>query len=148
MAAVVSSTQAGGPPGDWIRGVYTKGSPAPQVLPPSLTLSEAHAFAARTVGATVITGRGNSMAPLYPDGTVLVVARRSYAELSRGMTVVYRNRANRSVAHVLVARAKDGWRVTGLNNRNHDGEGVDAANLVGVVIAAFQPGADLRMAQR
>lgn len=139
MVALVSTVQAGRRDADWIRGVYTKGSPAPHILPSSLTLSEARAVAARTEGAMVITGRGNSMAPLYPDGTVLVVARRAFTELSRGMTVVYRNRANRSVAHVLVARANDGWRVTGLNNRNHDGEGVDATNLVGVVVAAFQP---------
>lgn len=88
------------------------------------------------------------MAPLYPDGTVLVVARRPFEELARGMTVVYRNRANRSVAHVLVARANDGWRVTGLNNRNHDGEGVDAANLVGVVVAAFEPVSGALVTQR
>jgi hypothetical protein len=40
---------------------------------------------------------------------------------------------------VLVAKARDGWRVAGLNNRDHDMEPVSAANLVGVVIAAFSP---------
>lgn len=148
FVALVSALPAaqGGP--EWIRGVYTKGSPAPKAIPSSLTLSEAQALATRTGGCSVITGRGNSMAPLYPDGTVLVVARRPYDALQRGMTVVYRNRSNRSVAHVLVARANDGWRVTGLNNRNHDGEGVDAGNLVGVVIAAFQPVPGILVSQR
>ncbi len=148
LVALASTVQAGRGDSDWIRGIYTKGSPAPHQLPSALTLGEAQAVAARTEGAMVITGRGNSMAPLYPDGTVLVVARRAYSELSRGMTVVYRNRANRSVAHVLVARANDGWRVTGLNNRTHDGEGVDAANLVGVVVAAFQPVSGVVVSQR
>lgn len=148
FVALVSALPAaqGGP--EWIRGVYTKGSPAPKPIPSSLTLSEAQALAARTGGCSVITGRGNSMAPLYPDGTVLVVAQRPYDALQRGMTVVYRNRSNRSVAHVLVARANDGWRVTGLNNRSHDGEGVDAGNLVGVVIAAFQPVPGILISQR
>lgn len=148
LAVLVSNAQAGSSDGEWIRGVYTKGSPAPRALPSNLVPSEAQAVAARVAGATVITGRGNSMAPLYPDGTVLVVARRPFAELARGMTVVYRNRANRSVAHVLVARASDGWRVTGLNNRTHDGEGVDPANLVGVVIAAFEPVDGILVSQR
>ncbi len=148
FGALTLTVQAGQASGDWIRGVYTKGSPAPTALPSTLALREAQAYAARTQGATVITGRGHSMAPLYPDGTVLVVASRPYSELSRGMTVVYRNRANRSVAHVLVARANDAWRVTGLNNRSHDGEGVDAANLVGVVVAAFQPVPGVLVTQR
>ena len=47
--------------------------------------------------------------------------------------------ARKIVAHVLVAKVRDGWRVAGLNNRDHDMEPVSAANLVGVVIAAFQP---------
>jgi Peptidase S24-like len=148
LVALVSTLQATEGSRDWIRGIYTKGSPAPKRIPSSLTLSEAQALAAQTGGCSVITGRGNSMAPLYPDGTVLVVAQRPYDALERGMTVVYRNRANRSVAHVLVARANDGWRVTGLNNRNHDGEGVDASNLVGVVIAAFQPVPGIAVSQR
>ncbi len=148
LLALVSTLQAGQGSSDWIRGVYTKGSPAPKRIPSILTLSEAQSLAAQTEGCSVITGRGNSMAPLYPDGTVLVVAQQPYDALARGMTVVYRNRANRSVAHVLVARANDGWRVTGLNNRNHDGEGVDAANLVGVVIAAFQPIPGVVVSQR
>lgn len=148
LIALAATLQAGHDKGDWIRGIYTKGSPQPRSLPSSLVWSEAHAVAARTEGGMVITGRGNSMAPLYPDGTVLVVAHRNYAELARGMTVVYRNRENRSVAHVLVARANDGWRVAGLNNRTHDGEGVDAANLVGVVVAAFQPISGTAVSQR
>ncbi len=148
VVAVASAAHAASGAGDWIHGIYTKGSPAPRALPSSITLKEARAFAARTEGATVITGRGNSMAPLYPDGTVLVVARRAYTDLVRGMTVVYRNRANRSVAHVLIARAKDGWRVAGLNNPRHDGEGVDDSNLVGVVVAAFQPVPGILVSQR
>ena len=47
--------------------------------------------------------------------------------------------ARKVVAHVLVAKVRDGWRVAGLNNRSHDMEPVLAENLVGVVIAAFQP---------
>ena len=53
--------------------------------------------------------------------------------------MLYRNRQQRVVAHVLVARGRDGWRVQGLNNPTHDMEPIRAENLVGVVIAAYQP---------
>ena len=96
----------------------------------------------------MITGRGNSLAPLYSEGTALVVAQRPCDALQRGMTVVYRNRSNRFVARVLVARAHEGWRSTGLNNRSHVDEDVDATDLVGVVIAAFQPVPRIMVSQR
>jgi len=43
------------------------------------------------------------------------------------------------ITHVLVAKAGDGWRTTGLNNRRHDFVPVNAGNIRGVVVAAFTP---------
>ncbi len=79
------------------------------------------------------------MLPLYEPGTILVLRQLPFAQLKRGQTVLYRNQENKIVAHVLVARTRDGWRAQGLNNRQHDMEPVHEDNLVGVVIAAYRP---------
>lgn len=123
----------------WIRGVFTGKSPR------SVTLSEtdawqcANTFAEKAPNSFVLVGSGHSMHPLYTPGTILVLQKFPYELLERGQTVLYRNQARKTVAHVLVAKVRDGWRVAGLNNRSHDMEPVLAENLVGVVIAAFQP---------
>jgi len=77
------------------------------------------------------------MHPLYPSGTFLVVQPQPYPNLQRGMTVMFRSEANHTIAHVLVARTRDGWRTSGLNNRRQDYLPVNAGNIAGVVIAAF-----------
>ena len=88
------------------------------------------------------------MEPLYASGTIMVVARKKFEELRRGQTILYRNRANVTVAHVLVAKCADGWRVAGLNNRVHDNDGVRPENLLGVVVAAITPVVEQSVALR
>lgn len=83
------------------------------------------------------------MLPLYPAGTRLVLREVPFPQLRPGQTVIYRNRAGRAVAHVLVARSRDGWRVRGLNNRLQDMEPVRAENLLGVVVAAYTANSSL-----
>jgi hypothetical protein len=133
------------PPAQWIRGIYVA-SPAPDVIPRSLAWQRAEALARLRPGATVLHGSGASMEPYYPSGTLLVVAPAPFTELTRGQTVIYHNRQGRPVAHVLVARCPDGWRVAGLNNPRPDADGVRADNLLGVVIAAITPAPDQRVA--
>jgi signal peptidase I len=87
----------------------------------------------------VLVGAGHSMRPLYEAGTILVLRQIPYEQLERGQTVLYRTEQRKVVAHVLVARARDGWRARGLNNPQHDMEPVQPENYVGVVIAAYQP---------
>lgn len=125
----------------WIRGIFTGHSPRPELLPENEAWRLASRLAQQTPGAFVIVGGGESMRPLYTDGAILVCRQVSYTELTRGMTALYRSKENQShvVAHVLIAKARDGWRAAGLNNRGHDMEPVVADNLVGVVIAAFTP---------
>ena len=123
----------------WIRGVFTGHSPRPVVVKETEAWQQAGALAAKTRGAFVLAGSGKSMQPLYTPGTILVMQACAYAQLRPGQTVLYRNKAGKSVAHVLITKARDGWRTAGLNNPVHDMEPVVAANLVGVVIAAFQP---------
>jgi signal peptidase I len=123
----------------WIRGVYTEGSPRPIETTAFVAWFSAGELAARDDRRSVVVGTGRSMHPLYPSGTILVLRSVAYSELRRGQTALYRSRHNRVVAHVLVAKARDGWRTRGLNNRRHDMEPVVPSNLVGIVVAAFVP---------
>ena len=123
----------------WIRGVFTGKSPRAVSLSETDAWQQAGAFADKAPDSFVLVGSGQSMQPLYAPGAILVLQQFPYELLEPGQTVLYRNRARKIVAHVLVARARDGWRVAGLNNRRHDMEPVLPGNLVGVVIAAFQP---------
>lgn len=123
----------------WIRGVFTGKSPRAVRLPETDAWQQAGTLAEKAPNAFVLVGSGQSMQPLYGPGAILVLQQFPYELLEPGQTVLYRNRARKVVAHVLVAKVRDGWRVAGLNNRGHDREPVLAENLVGVVIAAFQP---------
>lgn len=126
-------------PVTWIRSMFTGESPVPLAVTETEAWQRAAALAAENPGAIVLLGSGHSMEPLYEPGTVLVIVRRAFTELKRGQTVLYRNKENRMVAHLLLAHVRDGWRVRGLNNRWHDMEPVVAENLAGVVLAAFAP---------
>jgi phage repressor protein C with HTH and peptisase S24 domain len=121
----------------YIAGTYVI-SPAAQFATPSTARLKAYEIATAIPGAYVIEGRGRSMLPLYQSGTLLVVRPTPFEKLSRGMSVVFRSH-NRSITHVLVAKTKDGWRTTGLNNRRHDYISVNSDNIRGVVVAAFTP---------
>ena len=124
----------------WIRGIYTGLTPRAVELPAGEAWQKATVLAAEHNGAFAVVGTGRSMLPLYQPGTILVLAPLSYGSLRRGQTAVYRNGRDRLVAHVLVAKARDGWRAAGLNNRWHDMEPLVADKLLGVVVAAFRPG--------
>ncbi|MDD3179786.1 MAG: S24/S26 family peptidase [Opitutaceae bacterium] len=123
----------------WIRGLFVGHSPPVQQIVGADARQQAEACAAQFPEAFVLAAAGESMKPLYSNGTILVCRRIAYAELERGMTILYRNQEHQVVAHLLVARARDGWRVAGLNNSRQDMEPVVADNLVGVVVAAFTP---------
>lgn len=123
----------------WIRGIFTGRSPRPVTVEAREAWQNAQTLAAQTPGAFVLVGGGSSMQPLYQPGTILVLQPRGYEKLERGQTALYRNQAGKVVAHVLITKARDGWRVAGLNNRMHDMEPVLATNLVAVVIAAYRP---------
>jgi signal peptidase I len=123
----------------WIRGVYTRESPRPQLSSEDKAWQRAIMLAESTPDAFVLVGTGSSMQPLYDTETILVLRQLPFRELQRGQTVLYRNKRGKIVAHVLVSRTRDGWRARGLNNHTHDMEPVQAENLVGIVLAAFKP---------
>ena len=123
----------------WIRGVFTGHSPRAVLASDAEAWNEVGRLVSEVPDTFALVGTGRSMQPLYPAGTILVLREVDYRDLRSGQTVVYRSRAQRAVAHVLVAKARDGWRVRGLNNRTHDMEPVVADNLIGVVVAAYLP---------
>lgn len=122
----------------YVAGHYVAASPRLEMRPASEAARLARQAAAAHPGAFVVRGRGESMHPLYPNGTLLVVQPRPYETLERGMTVMFRSSANHSITHVLVARTSDGWRTSGLNNRRADYLCVNADNIAGVVVAAYR----------
>jgi len=122
---------------EYIAGCYVAGSPTPELSTISEAKLRSRSLALSLPGAFIVKGQGRSMEPLYCDNTVLVVQPKPFAELERGMSVVFRTRDNRSVTHVLVAKSKDGWRTIGLNNQRHDGTAVTPENIQGVVVAAY-----------
>jgi len=128
--------------GHKVKATYIAGnyviSPAAQFATASTASLKAYQAATAIPGAYVVEGKGHSMHPLYQNGTLLVVKPTPFEKLSRGMSVVFRSH-NRLIAHVLVAKTKDGWRTTGLNNRRHDYISVKSKNILGVVVAAFTP---------
>jgi hypothetical protein len=140
LAVGAHAESTGAPEADpWIHGIFTGKSPRAVVTDEKDAWQRANRIAASTPDAFVLVGSGRSMQPLYTSGTILVLRKTPYASLECGQTALYRNKDHHVVAHVLVARARDGWRVAGLNNLSHDMEPLQEDNLVGVVIAAFRP---------
>ena len=147
FSAVGVQAKSGAKPVKWMRGIYMAESPQPQPVPAAIAVSIAQAKAT-DVGGSAIRGNGDSMKPLYNDGVIMVVASTKFDNLKRGQIVVYKNREGRHVAHILIAKCKRGWRIAGLNNPIHDGQGVNAENLHGIVVEAYQPVASTSLASR
>ncbi len=102
---------------------------------------DAEAVVAMGKGRLSAIGAGESMLPVYGEGTVLVLSAIDFTALKPGMQVAYMNDAGHQVVHVLVSLddATKGWRVRGLNNEKDDRSRVTPSNLIGVVYASFAP---------
>jgi hypothetical protein len=115
----------------------------PQTAAPSTHVSrrevwhDAELLAGLEPGRDVLVGAGDSMAPVYGDGTILVIRPVAFNELREGMTVVYLNSEGRRVAHRLVQHEERGWRARGLNNPELDDELITPQNLLGQVYASL-----------
>lgn len=112
-------------------------APAPILVPAGRELAAAESHAARDPACFALTGAGTSMAPLYANGTAVVVREQSYITLRPGMPVVYRHRRGHYVAHALLEYRRGGWVARGVNNPEPDDELVTAENFVGVIKAAY-----------
>ena len=88
------------------------------------------------------------MLPLYADRTVLVVRRMKTSALREGMTVVFSGDRGRLVAHTLLEKTAQGWRAIGVGNSEPDRTLVRRDNMVGVVVKAYAPVAQVAVAAR
>jgi signal peptidase I len=113
-------------------------SPAPAAMENGQAASLANTFISSHPGAQVALGMGDSMLPLYKDGTMIVTERRPLDSLKPGMTVVYKSAQGWPIAHALVQQTQDGWVVQGLHNPEPDSELVTDQNYVGVVVKAYE----------
>lgn len=82
-------------------------------------------------------GGGDSMAPIFGDNTVLVIAPIAFEDLEKDMMVAYRNTQGHRVVHRLAMKRGQVWMAIGINNRDFDPEPVTRANLLGVVYAVL-----------
>ena len=114
-------------------------SPNAMELAPSEAWRRAEALVASRRDRDVLIGRGDSMRPLYPDRTVLVVERMAMSSFLPGMTVVFVGYSGFPVAHVLSHRTSTGWVARGMANGEADRARVRSGNYLGTVVAAFIP---------
>ncbi len=117
----------------------TERSPTAMVVSTREAWTLAEAFVAANPGCEILVGRGDSMLPLYPDRTILVVQAMKIAELRRGMTVVFQGDRGRPVAHALVGQTPRGWIAMGSGNREPDRTPVQFRNYIGTVVRAYTP---------
>lgn len=114
-------------------------SPDAVVVQPFEALRLGKAYVASHPGTDYLVGSGDSMRPLYPDHTVVVLQPIAFGDLKAGMTAVYSTDLGRTIAHVLVEKTSDGWVAMGVDNPACDSTLVTADNLQGVVVKAFAP---------
>lgn len=99
---------------------------------------DAELVANQEAGRSAAVGRGESMAPIFGDNTMLVLTQVPYDELEPGMLVAYWNQRGIQVVHRLIERTSRGeWRSQGINNPGEDRERVTRANYLGVVYASM-----------
>jgi hypothetical protein len=112
-------------------------TPKPILVARGQEMIRAEAAAANIPGAEALWGVGASMAPLYSSRTAIVVAPVKFADLKKGMTVVYVDGRGRRVAHALTGDLPQGWVAQGVNNDEEDADLVTPENLVGVIVQAY-----------
>ena len=137
---LVGASVVGGRAETAIRGAATlENSPRAEHIAAADAWRVAEAFAANIPGGEVMLGQGDSMQPLYPDRTVIVVQRLAMADLRPGMTVVFIGDSGHPVAHILVAKTSRGWTAKGAGNSYLDRTTVRTHNYLGTVVRAFLP---------
>jgi len=138
-AVLAWSGCASAPPAGAVRFPATTLSPVAELVAPRDAWRLAEAYVREHPGSDVLVGRGDSMLPLYCDGTVLVVQPVPVSELRCSMTAVFIGDHGRPVAHVLTEKTPRGWQAIGLGNHERDLTVVGYDNLIGVVVKAYAP---------
>jgi hypothetical protein len=139
LVAIVASalTAHAGIKSERLLAAIIKHTPASTIVSAGEQIKAAEAAAAKIPGAEAMWGVGESMEPLYSTHTAIVVAPVAYKNLTKGMTVVYVNRAGHMVAHSLTGDLPKGWIAQGVGNDEEDDDLVTADNLVGVIVGAY-----------
>ena len=143
LLAVPCTRGAGNGSGSLVMPLSAPVSPEALEVAPQDAWRFAELFAGTRPGCEVVVGRGDSMLPVYRDGTVLVLERMDMAALQQGMTVVFIGDSGRPVAHTLVEKTVRGWCAAGLNNGHRDQTFIRSRNYIGTVIRAFSPNPSL-----
>ncbi len=89
--------------------------PQPELVGPGQELQTAEKEASKIPGAGALCGTGQSMAPLYAEGTAVVVVPYNFEKLHTGMAVVYWSSRGYRVGHVLIGETRNGFIAQGLN---------------------------------
>jgi signal peptidase I len=84
-------------------------------------------------------GTGQSMEPLYGQGTVVFTNTKSFDEVKVGDIVVYHSSRGFNVCHEVVGKSWRGFIMRGLNNTKWDEEYMTRANFLGVVDHTSKP---------
>lgn len=135
--AGLASATAGGIKSERLLTAILTHTPASILVPTGRQWQQAEEAAAEIPGAFAFWGVGESMEPLFPHHTAIVVAPTAFSELKKGMTVVYVTRTGRMVAHSLIGDIPGGWIAQGINNEEEDEDLVTRENLVGVIVEAY-----------
>jgi hypothetical protein len=95
-------------------------------------------------GSLIITSGTSSMEPLIHGKVYAVITKRSFGSIAKSDILVYQGRPNaaaddiETMLHRAVLEDKDGWIMSGDNNRwSESWDRVTSDNYVGTVVALF-----------
>ncbi|WP_309398807.1 hypothetical protein [Cerasicoccus maritimus] len=100
-------------------------------------ISDGQKVAERNAGWEVMLGGGQSMAPYFGNGSVLLVDEAPMSKLKPGMMVVFEDEAGDLVGHWLMRNEDGRWITRGVNNRRDDPGSLNAHNYRGVIFGVL-----------
>jgi hypothetical protein len=109
--------------------------PSAVTVPAGLELKYAEEYAAKQGDCEALFGIGASMGSYYSSPTALVIQHAAYADLRKGMLVVFLTTSGWRSAGIIIDEDKYGWRVLG--PKGAPSALVTKDNVIGYVITAF-----------
>lgn len=109
--------------------------PAAVIVPAGLELKYAEEYAARQGDCEALFGIGANMGSYYSSPTALVIQHAAYADLRKGMLVVFLKTSGWRSAGVIIDEVKAGWYVAG--RKGAKTALVTEDNVIGYVVTAF-----------
>ena len=109
--------------------------PAAVIVPAGMELKYADEYAAKQGDCEALFGIGASMGSYYSSPTALVIQHAAYADLRKGMLVVFLTTSGWRSAGIIIDEDKYGWRVLGPKDTRT--ALVTKDNVIGYVVTAF-----------